>query len=1070
MADNTDDLIISISTDQATLRRSIQRIERDLAGLSGSVQKQFTAVGKSIDNSISSTMQNRINAMVGIGTKASKEWTGALADQGKELERLRAKYNPLFATITQYKAAVAEIKQAHAVGAISANEMALAISKERQAALASTAAIKGRNAALEATPAQRAAGGAGAFQTANIAAQFQDIAVQLQGGSKPLTIALQQGTQLASVFQTMGSGRQIIAGLGAAFASLVSPVSLVTIGLIAAGGAAYQYFSSVGEGGKKSEEALKKEDELIQRVADKWGSVLPELKKYADERQRLLDVKEQKDASLAEADKQWTELRKNIGLTQAKYAEFLQTFNDQAADTAKVGALQKAYKELSDGIANGTATTEQAKAVQAALLALMQETGIKAVGDFAKTFDVLATSIAGARSEADKLKSAPLFNENLSKSRLPTLGPLGPVYSDNGKLLTDPNEIERYKKQQEENRNPTIDTGRGLPVPVPTPTAKPIQLGEEPNKQAETAATKAANAYRDLVKIADDRIGQLQQEIDLLGKYGVDADAARFALDLFQRSEDKGRSLSEQQRKEIEKKVALYKQYSETLSKAKLQQDLLMDARYNSLSKQDQQITTTLRQYGLPEDLNSPEAGQIRKFLNIEDARSDLRSFFGDFKNALLNNGGDIGKAFADAIQNAALNQISKIADRLIDQLINGILGAGSGGGILGGVGTRSGAANANFVANTTLSQLIGANDNLGRAPVIPVTRAPLGNIAAYAAAIKSIESGGNYSAMGPVTASGDRAYGAYQVMGANVGPWTRQALGYSLSPSQYLASSSAQDAVFQKIFGGYAGRYGASGAAQAWFGGPGSVGSGGNAADMLGTTGTQYVEKFNSALTRLSGTTDSATGGLRNFNPAVGSATQNLGQFGNGLGQLGNTLQSGATAGGSSGGGGGLFGWLASLFGGVSSGGAASSVFNTRTYADGGHVSGPGGPTSDSIPAMLSNGEFVVNAASARRHRRLLDAINSGSIARFASGGLVGAAGGSRVAGRASAGASGVVVNITNNANAQVTQKSRQTSSGTQIDVLVDEMVADKVSTPGSRSRSAMQSQFGLRGGLARR
>ena len=85
MADNSEDLIISISTDQATLRRSIQRIERDLAGLSGTVQKQFTAVGKSIDNSISTTMQTRINAMVGIGTKASKEWTGALADQGKEL-------------------------------------------------------------------------------------------------------------------------------------------------------------------------------------------------------------------------------------------------------------------------------------------------------------------------------------------------------------------------------------------------------------------------------------------------------------------------------------------------------------------------------------------------------------------------------------------------------------------------------------------------------------------------------------------------------------------------------------------------------------------------------------------------------------------------------------------------------------------------------------------------------------------------------------------------------------------------------------------------------------------------
>jgi hypothetical protein len=147
MADNTDDLIISISTDQATLRRSIKRIEQDLGTLAGSVQKQFSAVGKSIDSSVSSTLQNRINNMVGIGKAASKEWTGALADQGKELERLRARYSPLFATINQYKTAVSDIKQAHALGAISANEMATAISRERQAALASTAAIKGRNAA-----------------------------------------------------------------------------------------------------------------------------------------------------------------------------------------------------------------------------------------------------------------------------------------------------------------------------------------------------------------------------------------------------------------------------------------------------------------------------------------------------------------------------------------------------------------------------------------------------------------------------------------------------------------------------------------------------------------------------------------------------------------------------------------------------------------------------------------------------------------------------------------------------------------------------------------------------------
>jgi hypothetical protein len=40
---------------------------------------------------------------------------------------------------------------------------------------------------------------------------------------------------------------------------------------------------------------------------------------------------------------------------------------------------------------------------------------------------------------------------------------------------------------------------------------------------------------------------------------------------------------------------------------------------------------------------------------------------------------------------------------------------------------------------------------------------------------------------------------------------------------------------------------------------------------------------------------------------------------------------------------------------------------------------------------AMLSNGEFVVNAKSAGKYRNLLQSINSGSMPKFADGGLVG-------------------------------------------------------------------------------
>lgn len=63
------------------------------------------------------------------------------------------------------------------------------------------------------------------------------------------------------------------------------------------------------------------------------------------------------------------------------------------------------------------------------------------------------------------------------------------------------------------------------------------------------------------------------------------------------------------------------------------------------------------------------------------------------------------------------------------------------------------------------------------------------------------------------------------------------------------------------------------------------------------------------------------------------------------------------------------------------------------QKFATGGYISGPGTGTSDSIPAYLSNGEYVINAAAVRKlGRRHLDMLNSGiPIPRFADGGMVG-------------------------------------------------------------------------------
>lgn len=69
----------------------------------------------------------------------------------------------------------------------------------------------------------------------------------------------------------------------------------------------------------------------------------------------------------------------------------------------------------------------------------------------------------------------------------------------------------------------------------------------------------------------------------------------------------------------------------------------------------------------------------------------------------------------------------------------------------------------------------------------------------------------------------------------------------------------------------------------------------------------------------------------------------------------------------------------------------AASKALFGMNFATGGYVAGPGTGTSDSIPAMLSNGEYVIRASAVRNIGvPTLNALNRGAY-HFADGGYVG-------------------------------------------------------------------------------
>lgn len=80
-------------------------------------------------------------------------------------------------------------------------------------------------------------------------------------------------------------------------------------------------------------------------------------------------------------------------------------------------------------------------------------------------------------------------------------------------------------------------------------------------------------------------------------------------------------------------------------------------------------------------------------------------------------------------------------------------------------------------------------------------------------------ESGGDWHARGPLV-RGNRAYGKYQVMDFNIPSWTARHYGRRLTPNQFRYNKAAQVAVARGVLKGYWNKYGARGAASAWYSG----------------------------------------------------------------------------------------------------------------------------------------------------------------------------------------------------------------------------------------------------------
>lgn len=146
-----------------------------------------------------------------------------------------------------------------------------------------------------------------------------------------------------------------------------------------------------------------------------------------------------------------------------------------------------------------------------------------------------------------------------------------------------------------------------------------------------------------------------------------------------------------------------------------------------------------------------------------------------------------------------------------------------------------------------------------------------------------------------------------------------------------------------------------------------------------------QSAQNVSTAIEQPATTVQTVNGEVQNEAVQISNTTSALAGFGEMINQVSVSLSS-----------------LSAEIGNLISKLSSISISSTDGYATGGYISGPGTGTSDSILTRLSNGEFVIKAASVRKYgASMLERINNGTfsnmrvaIPAFAGGGLVGDAG----------------------------------------------------------------------------
>lgn len=427
--------------------------------------------------------------------------------------------------------------------------------------------------------------------------------------------------QLSQVAQQASATGNVLQAIAIQLPDLALGFGPIGIAAGAAAGAILAYFASYA-GGEDANDILRDQEDLIRRVAERWGEAYPAIQRYNDEIER---TREQADLlaaiDIVKADK----LKDVAGIVEElriNLADFESQLNASGEEPAVIMAFRDALESAIEKL----------------------ELGQDATGDLQRATNILGNDIENSANPA--IASMIGMLAQLAKASQQTAQAVANVVNSAAAVQSQiQNTIHNASFRDADG---TIRTpGQFTPFNPVTPDSRPLieleglpgEFGRKGRKGRKGGKTQT-QLYDDIVAAANRRITSLEAEKTAIGLTDEAAAKLLYTTDLFNDAQQKGIDLSGPQREQL----------------------------------------TTLAETMARVEEETRQASEAMEF-----QKDVLHGIFGDLRDA-LDDGKITWEEFGDIAMGVLDKVIDKIQDDLVDAMVNLNSGTAGGGGFLSGL------------------------------------------------------------------------------------------------------------------------------------------------------------------------------------------------------------------------------------------------------------------------------------------------------------------------------------------------------------------------------------------------